>query len=70
MNPGSPDLNPIVLVKRKVSELKPISYRDLIDDIKIVWCHYITVDFCLSLVQSMPDQIEALIATKGGPTRY
>lgn len=73
--PGSsPDLNPIehcwVLVKRKVSDLRPTSYDDLVHKIKLVWCQQITEDYCKKLVESMPDRIRAVLDAKGGPTRY
>ena len=71
---SSPDLNPIehcwVVVKRKVSDLKPTSYNDLVEKIKQVWCQQITDDFCKTLVESMPDRIRAVLDAKGGPTRY
>ena len=70
----SSDLNPIehcwVVVKRKVSDLKPTSYNDLVEKIKQVWCQQITEDFYKTLVESMPDRIRAVLDAKGGPTRY
>ena len=50
-----------MVVKRKVSDLKPTSYNDLVEKIKQVWCQQITEDFCKTLVESMPDTIRAVL---------
>jgi transposase len=73
--PGSsPDLNPIehcwALVKKKVMLLKPTSRQDLQEKIKTVWEHHITPEYCHSLIESMPSRILAVLAAKGGNTRY
>lgn len=73
--PGSsPDLNVIencwATVKRKVSERCPSSYTSLCDAIKEVWVMEITPEYCNKLVSSMPSRIQAVIAAKGGVTKY
>lgn len=73
--PGSsPDLNPIencwALLKRKVMMLKPTSAADLVCKVKKVWQEEITVDYCSSLIDSMPSRILAVLNAKGGNTRY
>lgn len=73
--PGSsPDLNPIEnlwhFMKRKVAEKNPSSEKELISAIKHVWVTEITPDYCRNLARSMPDRIKAVLANKGGHTRY
>ena len=73
--PGlSPDLNPIeqcwVMVKKKVNELKPTSQQDLIDKLQLVWVQQVTPEYCLSLVESMPSRIRAVLEAKGSTTKY
>ena len=73
--PGqSPDLNPIEMcwtkLKANVSKKNSTSYADLIENIKKVWCLEIEADYCKKLVDTMPDRLAAVIAAKGGPTRY
>jgi transposase len=73
--PGSSlDLNPIencwAIVKKKVSFYKPTSTKDLIEKIKQVWCREITPEYCEGLLHSMPARIAAVLAAKGGLTKY
>ena len=73
--PGSsPDINPIEncwsVVKKRVGALRPTSMKDLNDKIKIVWCQQITPEYCQNLIHSMPDRLAAVLAAKGGPTKY
>ena len=73
--PGSsPDLNPIenlwTLMKRKVADMNPTSETSLKEAIKKVWTTAITPEYCLSLANSMPDRIKAVLANKGGYTKY
>jgi transposase len=73
--PGSsPDLNPIEhcwsLLKSEVAKLQPTSRADLATKIQHVWTTSISADFCRNLIWSMPRRIEAVIASKGGPTRF
>ena len=71
---SSPDLNPIenywVMLKQKVAKLNPTSYDDLVQKVKLVWTQEITTDYCIELVESMPRHIQAVLATKGGCTKY
>ena len=74
-SPGSsPDLNPMenmwLFMQRKVAETNPSSEKELISAIKRVWTADITPDYCRNLVRSMPDRIKAVLANKGGHTRY
>ena len=73
--PGSsPDLNPIencwFKVKSEVSKLKPTSLPDLITKVKSVWATFITPDFCMQLIASMPGRINAVLKAKGGKSKY
>lgn len=73
--PGSsPDLNPIencwAILKKKIALLKPTSAADLQMKIKLAWCQHITHDYCRNLIDSMPDRIAAVVAAKGGATKY
>jgi hypothetical protein len=73
--PGSSaDLNPIencwALLKREVAKLKPTSQLDLQEKVKTAWTVHITPGFCKALIDSMPSRINAVLAAKGGPTKY
>lgn len=73
--PGSsPDLNPIenlwMYLKQKVSELNVTSEQELIKAIKEIWVKEVTVQYCDSLVKSMPDRIKAVLKNKGRHTKY
>ena len=73
--PGSsPDLNPIencwAIVKKRVAEMKPTSLLDLKSKIKLVWCTEITSEYCKNLIDSMPRRLAAVLAARGGPTKY
>ena len=73
--PGSsPDINPIEncwsVVKKKVGTLRPTSMKDLHEKIKIVWCQQITQEYCRDLIHSMPARLVAVLASRGGPTKY
>ena len=73
--PGnSPDLNAIEncwqVVEKKVAAHKSTSLDDLQQKIKLVWCTEISIEYCQKLVDSMPQRLAAVIANKGGPTKY
>ena len=73
--PGSsPDLNPIenmwTLIKKRVSEKNPTSETSLVDIIKSVWATEVTQTYCEKLTSSMPSRIRAVLAAKGGHTKY
>lgn len=73
--PGSsPDLNPIenlwTNMKQKVAQLRPTSAASLVDAIKRVWTTEITVQYCESLVSSVPTRIKAVLDSKGQYTKY
>ena len=73
--PQSPDLNPIENVwahlKKKVAR-RPLPARGMTELWEIVqreWAK-LTVDYCNSLVESMPSRVKAVIRAKGGWTKY
>lgn len=73
--PGnSPDLNPIENVwynmKRRIQELKPQNKRELQEAVVRVWHHQVTADLCQDLILSMTRRCEAVIKSRGGPTKY
>ena len=71
----SPDLNPVKNlwneVDKKVRSLpnQPKSLKDLECKVKNAW-HTIPLEYIQKLVESMPCQIQACIAAKGGATKY
>ena len=73
--PGnSPDLNIIenawLFMKRQVALQNPTSLDDLVAKIKQVWVSAITAEYCRKLAHSMPNRIAAVLANKGGHTKY
>ncbi len=70
---NSPDLNPIDnlwgIVKRKMRETRPNHADDLKAAIKATWAS-ITPEQCHRLIAAMPRRIDAVIKTKGAPTKY
>ncbi len=70
---NSPDLNSIEnllgIVKRKMRDTKPNNADDLKAAIKATWAS-ITPEQCHKLITSMPRCIDAIVHTKGGPTKY
>lgn len=74
--PGnSPDLNPIEnlweLLKREISRENITNKRQLIERLIEVWHRNDTItQNCLKCIQSMPRRIQAVIAAKGGVTKY
>ena len=71
---NSPDLNPIancwLLLKRKVAMSNPTSLKELQNEIKNVWIHEISPEYCEKLCLSMRTRIEGVIANKGQHTKY
>ena len=71
----SPDLNPIEHVwyqlKRRLNayETRPTTKEELAERISNEWNKFIKDD-CLKYIDSMPERIEAVIKSKGGPTKY
>ena len=69
----SPDLNPIenlwTILKQKVHNSKPSSLDVLWETVNGVWDN-IEESIIESLVASMPKRVKAVIAAKGGATRY
>lgn len=71
----SPDLNPIehlwYQLKRKIT-----AYQEPAKGVHELWSRAqaewakITVEACRRLIESMPDQVEAVIKAKAGPTKY
>jgi predicted transcriptional regulator len=73
--PGnSPDLNPIencwAVMKKKLAKWKPTSLNDLKEKAITVWNQECSAEYCQSLITSMPDRIAAVLAAKGGLTKY
>jgi len=73
--PGnSPDLNPIenlwARLKRTVSAKRPSNKRELVEAIINSWFHIISANDLERLVDSMPRRCQAVIRSKGYPTRY
>ncbi len=70
---NSPDLNPIEnlwgIVKRKMRDTRPNNADDLKATVKETWAS-IPPQQCHKLITSMPCRIEAVIKTKGAPTKY
>ncbi len=64
---NSPDLNPVEnlwgIVKRKMRDTRPNNADDLKATVKATWA-------CHRLIASMPRRIDAVIHSKGGPTKY
>ncbi len=74
---NSPELNPIDnlwgIVKRKMRDTRPNHADDLkdhADDLIKATCASITPEQCHRLIASMPRRIDAVIKTKGAPTKY
>ena len=69
----SPDLNPIEHMwselERRCSGRNPRNKQDLIDMAMREW-NLIEVPVVQKLIESMPNRIRAVIAAKGGPTKY
>ncbi|GFU52094.1 uncharacterized protein TNCV_3225161 [Trichonephila clavipes] len=74
--PGnSPDMNPIVnvweLMKREVAKDVITNKTQLLERIIHKWNHHPQMQETVqSCIDSMPRRIEALIAAKGGSTKY
>lgn len=74
--PGnSPDMNPIEslwnVLKTKVKARKPTTKAQLIEHTLSIWREDEELAIlCRTLVEGMPRRIEALIAAKGGHTKY
>lgn len=73
--PGnSPDLNPIEnlwsRLKTLVAMRRPSNKQQLIESILASWNHVITADNLRTLVESMPRRCDAVIRSRGYPTRY
>lgn len=71
--PQSPDLNPIEhcwdILKRKVGKKSPRNKTDLKAALEEAWKE-ITVNETKNLVRSMSRRLQAVIDSKGGPTKY
>jgi transposase len=71
--PQSPDLNPIEhlwdIIKREVRKIPVSNKQELKTRISAVWDN-IEQEVLQKLVHSMPRRLEAVIAAKGGPTKY
>jgi transposase len=71
--PQSPDLNPIEHmwdhVARQVRKINPQTSAALKDAIETAW-YNTPVEVVQNLISSMPRRIAAVVAAKGGPTKY
>ena len=71
--PQSPDLNPIENLwkelKTSVRRFRSRNLRELAANLETAWAN-IPVVKCQRLIRSMPDRIQAVIAARGGYTRY
>ena len=71
----SPDLNPIenlwAILKRRLAayESPPTSVSNFFERVSEEW-NKIDQNLCKSLIESMPDRIQAVIKSKGGQTKY
>ncbi|KAJ8870425.1 hypothetical protein PR048_029447 [Dryococelus australis] len=71
----SPDLNPIEHLwdesdrRVRARQARPKSIAQLMEWLQEEW-RRIPVDVLQTLVESMPDRVAAVIATRGGPTRF
>lgn len=73
--PGqSPDLNPIENLWHKigyeVSKKKPTNKAQLIEGIIHAWNHIVSPELLKNLVDSMPSRCQAVVKSKGWPTKY
>ena len=72
----SPDLNPIehlwAKIKRELNryECPPSGIVELWERVQHIWDEKITENDCLTLVESMPRRIQAVIRAKGWWTKY
>ena len=71
--PQSPDLNPIEHLWEEMGRRRqaknPRNRQELKDVLQRVWDE-IEPHVCQNLVDSMPRRLQAIIAAKGGPTKY
>ena len=69
----SPDLSPIEnlwkIIKDKLAGKYFHSKKKLWEEILNIW-NSIPLDTLITLVESMPRRIEAVIKSRGGPTKY
>ncbi|KAF7659717.1 hypothetical protein LDENG_00294150 [Lucifuga dentata] len=69
--PNSPDLSLRDVLEKQVRSMQapPHNLQDLKDLLLTSWCQ-IPQDTFRSLVESMPRQVRAILAARGGPTQY
>jgi len=71
---NSTDIKPIenmcTILKDKVAYNQPSSAENLRQSIMEVWDTEIRQEYCEFLVSNMPRRIQAVIDSKGGPTKY
>jgi len=71
--PQSPDMNVIEhlwsIIKPKIAKRHPANLKELDDAIKVEW-EQLDPSFTMSLVESMPRRVMALLKAKGGHTKY
>ena len=73
--PSSPDANPIenlwAIIKRRLKTRGCKNKQELINAFLNVWARDTEIaEICKKLVESMTSRIEAIIASKGGSTKY
>ena len=57
-------------MKAKVAEKYPSNLNELQQVIKEVWVEELSSEYCCKLISSIPGRMQAVIASKGGHTRY
>ncbi|KAL1697997.1 hypothetical protein EV121DRAFT_160822, partial [Schizophyllum commune] len=73
--PNSPDLSPIEaiwhLLKKRLRALPrlPTSSQELKDTVRRLWDE-ITVEEIDAQIRTMPERVQAVLAAKGGHTKY
>lgn len=74
--PGnSPDMNPIeslwARLKDEIHQVPITNKTQLIERLILVWFHSPNIrEFCISNIRQMPKRVKALLAAKGGQTKY
>jgi transposase len=75
--PKSPDLNPIEhcwrFIKQRLRNRKPHggwTLPELTEAVMDIWANELAQDYSNKWIESMPERLEAVIARKGGVTKW